>query len=66
MHLLEIIEIKIFNILFYFNLDNALLIEIAQRAKQNFLVNFQIVEEIPRIAWKEVVKNLEKDRKSVV
>ena len=30
---------------------------------QNFLVNFQIVEEIPRIDLKEVVKNLEKNSK---
>jgi hypothetical protein len=56
--LLKIIKIKIFNILVHSHLGNAFYFENAQRAKQNLLVNFQIVEEIPRIYLKEVVKNL--------
>ena len=56
---MEIIKIKIFNILFQSHLGNIFInFENAQRAKQNFLVSFQIVEEIPRIDLKEVVKNL--------
>ena len=46
--LLKIIKTKIFNILFHSHLGNAFCFENAQRAKQNFLENFQIVEEIPR------------------
>ena len=57
--LLKIIKIKIFNILFHSHLGNAFCFENAQREKQNFLENFQIVEEIPRIDLKEVVRILE-------
>ena len=46
--------------MFHSHLGNAFYFENAQRAKQKFLVNFQIAEEIPRIDLKEVVKNLEK------